>query len=338
MTVNQESHLTEIVEEGSERTSRPTTTMPTEERTTWRPASAILRDMLQNPDKLILCPGVYDGFTARIALDVGFDALYMTGAGTAASVLGAPDLALITLPEMAGNAGMIASLDPKVPVIADADTGFGSSLSVARAVRAYIANNVAALHLEDQSFNKRCGHLQNKEVVPLEEYLVRIRAAVKARKECGRDIVIIARTDSLQSFGFEEAIKRLEAAYDAGADVAFLEGILTEEQCKESCRRLAPMPCMLNVVGGGVTPALSAQKAQEYGFRIVIWPILSLTQVYNSTKEAMTKLKKEGWVEPLPGGTGGIKDIFQVCGIEDCAAFDRAVGSRSMQGGLFDSS
>lgn len=241
--------------------------------TPFKPAAAILRERLEDPDKLILCPGVFDGFTARIALDVGFDTLYMTGAGTAASVLGAPDLALITLPEMAGNAGMIASLNRNVPVIADADTGFGSSLSVARAVQTYITYNVAAMHIEDQAFIKRCGHLLSKSLVSLEEYLVRIRAAAKARKESGRDIVIIARTDSLQSLGLDEAIRRLQASYEAGADVAFLEGIRTKEQCSEAIKRLAPMPCLLNVVGGGVTPALSATEAKELGFKIVIWPI-----------------------------------------------------------------
>ena len=136
--------------------------------TPFQPAAAILRQMLADPDKLVLCPGVYDGFTARMALTAGFDCLYMTGAGTAASVLGQPDLAIITLPEMAGNAGMIASLDRNVPVIADADTGFGSSLSVARAVQTYIQYNVAAMHIEDQAFAKRCGHLRNKELVSLD--------------------------------------------------------------------------------------------------------------------------------------------------------------------------
>jgi 2-methylisocitrate lyase-like PEP mutase family enzyme len=301
----------------------------------WKPAATILRERLEDPNDIVICPGVYDGYTARIALAAGFDALYMTGAGSAASVLGAPDLALITLPEMAGNAGMIASLDRNVPVIADADTGFGSSLSVARAVKTYIGYNVAAMHIEDQSFIKRCGHLRNKEIVSLDEYLVRIRAAAKAREESGRDIVIIARTDSMQSLGFDEAIRRLKAVYKAGADVAFFEGLLTKEQSREAVKQLAPMPCLLNIVGGGVTPAMSAKEAKEAGFKIVIWSVLPLTYVYNATTAVMKELKQNGYVDPAPGGKGGIKDIFEVCGIEEAAIFDQSVGGSSLKGGFF---
>ncbi|CAK7237850.1 hypothetical protein SEUCBS140593_010162 [Sporothrix eucalyptigena] len=301
----------------------------------FRPAAAILRQQLADPDSLLVCPGVFDGFTARIALDAGFDTLYMTGAGTAASVLGQPDLAIVSLPEMAGNAGMIAALDRNVPVIADADTGFGSSLAVARAVKLYSQLNVAAMHIEDQAFIKRCGHLRNKALVSLDEYLVRIRAADRARKECGRDIVIIARTDSLQSLGLDGAIRRLKAAHSAGADVAFLEGLLTKEQCQEAVQALAPIPCLLNIVGGGVTPALDAAEAKAMGFKILLWPILSLTYTYVSVKKAMRELKEKGWSEPLPGGEGGIKDIFEVCGIEEAAAFDREVGGSTLDGGFF---
>ncbi|CAK7222047.1 hypothetical protein SBRCBS47491_004735 [Sporothrix bragantina] len=303
--------------------------------TPFRPAAVILREKLADPDKLVLCPGVFDGFTARIALDAGFDTLYMTGAGTAASVLGQPDLAIVSLPEMAGNAGMIAGLDRNVPVIADADTGFGSSLAVARAVKLYSQLNVAALHIEDQAFIKRCGHLRNKALVSLDEYLVRIRAADRARKECGRDIVIIARTDSLQSLGLDEAIRRLKAAHAAGADVAFLEGLTTKDECRKAAQALAPIPCLLNIVGGGVTPAVDAAEAKALGFKIVLWPILSLTYAYVSVKKAFRELKDKGWTEPLPGGEGGIKDIFEVCGIDEAAAFDHAVGGSTLDGGFF---
>ncbi|KAH7155940.1 carboxyphosphonoenolpyruvate mutase [Dactylonectria macrodidyma] len=310
-------------------------TQPQADVIPFRPAAAILRDQLADPDKLTVCPGVYDGFSARIALDAGFDCLYMTGAGTSASVLGQPDLGLVTLPEMANNAGMIASLDRQVPVIADADTGFGGSLSVARATQQYIQLNVAAMHIEDQILMKRCGHLRNKELVSLDDYLVRIRAAAAARKASGRDIVIIARTDSLQSQGVDEAIRRLKAAYNAGADVAFLEGIQTKEQCLKACKELAPMPCLLNVVSGGVTPMLSAAEARAIGFKIVIWPVLSLTHAYVAVKKAMRALKETGFVEPTPNGEGGIKDIFGVCGIEKAAAFDKVMGGSSLNGGFF---
>ncbi|KAJ9651975.1 hypothetical protein H2198_008777 [Neophaeococcomyces mojaviensis] len=299
-----------------------------------RPAASILREMLEDPDKILVCPGVYDGLTARIALDQGFDCLYMTGAGTSASRLGAPDLGLISLTEMHANADMIASLDPSVPLIADADVGFGGPLSVARTVRKYIDSNVAALHLEDQTLNKRCGHLQNKQLVSQDEFLSRIRSSVMARKESGRDIVLIARTDALQSLGFEEAVKRLKAAIAEGADVAFLEGFFTREQGEEICRIMAPTPCLINVVAGGVTPTISAAEAKALGFKVMIWPILSLTEVFNATKRAMKELKETGIKEPVPGGSGGIRDIFGVCGLKECADFDKKAGGSAYSNGI----
>ncbi|KIX00057.1 uncharacterized protein Z518_10984 [Rhinocladiella mackenziei CBS 650.93] len=300
----------------------------------WRSAAAILREMLSDPEKIVVCPGVYDGYTARIALDIGFDALYMTGAGTAACRLGAADLGIINMTEMAANASMIAGLDSRVPVIADADTGFGSSLSVARTVKTYIEGNVAALHIEDQAFMKRCGHLRNKELVSLDTYLTRIRATSMAREASGRDIVIIARTDSLQSLGFDEAIRRLKGAHEAGADVAFFEGLLSKEQARDAVKALAPIPCLLNIVHGGVTPAVTAQEAKEMGFKIVIWPILSLSEVYNSTRRAMKELRDMGYVMEREDKAGGIYDVFGVRGINECAEFDAAAGGATLQGGF----
>jgi 2-methylisocitrate lyase-like PEP mutase family enzyme len=248
-----------------------------------------------------------------------------TGAGTSLSRLGSPDLALITLPEMLANAALLASLDPTVPVIADADTGFGGPLSVARTVKAYIAANVAALHLEDQAITKRCGHLQGKILVGMEEWLARIRAAVLAREESGRDIVIIARSDALQSLGFDEAVKRLKGAVAAGADVAFLEGFTTVEQGKLVCEALAPTPCLVNVVEGGLTPQMSGEEAREAGFKIVIWPCLAMTEVYNSVRRAAVELKEKGFFEHKGKGWGGIKDLFEVVGLKECMAFDAKV-------------
>ncbi|KIX94707.1 uncharacterized protein Z520_09397 [Fonsecaea multimorphosa CBS 102226] len=300
----------------------------------WRQAATILREMINDPEKIVVCPGVYDGYTARIALDMGFDALYMTGAGTAASRIGAPDLGIINMIEMAGNASMIAGLDWRVPVIADADTGFGSSLSAARTAKTYIEGNVAALHIEDQAFIKRCGHLRNKELVSLDTYLTRIRAASMAREASGRDLVIIARTDSLQSLGFDEAIRRLKAAHEAGADVAFFEGLVSKEQAREAVKALHPIPCLLNIVTGGVTPVMSAQEAKEIGFKIVIWSILSLTEVYNSTRRAMKELRDTGIVTEREDKAGGIYDIFKVVGINESAEFDAAAGGVTLKGGF----
>jgi len=158
---------------------------------------------LADPEKFIACPGVYDGFTAQIALREGVDCLYMTGAGTTMSRLGQADMGVATLHDMVTNAGMIASLSPSTPLIADADTGYGGAIMVGRTVTSYIRAGVAGLHLEDQVVNKRCGHLKGKQLVDINEYASRIRAAVLAREQSGGDIVIIARTDALQSFGYE---------------------------------------------------------------------------------------------------------------------------------------
>lgn len=266
----------------------------------------------------------------------------MTGAGTSASRLGSPDLALITLPEMHQNAAMITSLDPNVPLIADADTGFGGPLSVARTVHAYINSNIAALHIEDQTITKRCGHLSNKELVDAETFVSRVRAAAMARRESGRDIVIIARTDALQSYGFDEAVSRLKAAVKEGADAAFLEGILDTDQARKICEIMAPTPCLYNVVPGGVSPIISAKQCQELGFRIMIWPIIALTEVYNSTRRAMKELKDTGFHTnteiAAQGGKkkveGGVRDVFEICGLKECADFDARAGGKAYSNGV----
>lgn len=208
-----------------------------------------------------------------------------------------PDLALLTLTEMHDNARMISSLaasDPRniVPVIADADTGFGSPLNVARTTAAYITSNVAALHIEDQTQNKRCGHLSGKTMVSGDEFVGRIRAAAVTREQMGRDIVIIARTDCLQQMGFEEAIRRLKRAVEAGADVAFIEGIPDQETGRKMCDALAPTPVLCNVVTGGLTPEFSSSEAHDMGVRVVIHTAFALSPVYRAVSEAAKELKK----------------------------------------------
>ncbi|KAJ9301717.1 hypothetical protein DTO217A2_7554 [Paecilomyces variotii] len=294
-------------------------------------AAAKLRQLLADESRIIVCPGVYDGLTARIALREGFDALYMTGAGTTASRLGQPDLGVITLDEMQGNAEMIANLDPSVPLIADADTGFGGSLMVARTVTEYIRAGVAALHLEDQPTTKRCGHLRNKQVVSEEEYLGRIRAAVNARSRAHGDIVLIARTDALQSLGYEEAISRLKGAIRLGADVAFLEGV-TSKEAKMVCEDLKPTPVLFNAVPGGVSPDLSVQDAEDLGFRMIIFPALALGAVYGAVHDAVRNLKKTGTQVVRAGSTP--RDLFNVVGLQEAIALDMASGGQLYKNGV----
>lgn len=302
-------------------------------------AAARLRSLLSEEGKTIVAPGVYDGLSARITLREKFDALYMTGAGTAMSRIGMPDLGFTNLNDMVDNAGMIASLDRTVPLIADADTGYGGALMVARTVRAYMGAGVAAMHLEDQVVSKRCGHLANKEIVDDDTYISRIRAAVLAREEqraaTGADIVLIARTDSLQSMGYDAAVSRLKKAVDAGADVAFLEGMTTVEQCRRVCADMAPVPCLLNMVAGGVTPDLSAEEASGMGFKIVIFPLVSLGPVYEEATKSVQRFKRiqRNTVTDLQKKEG-VYGIFNACGMAEYVDFDNKASGGSFKNGV----
>jgi 2-methylisocitrate lyase-like PEP mutase family enzyme len=191
----------------------------------------------------------------------------MTGAGTAAT-LGYPDYALVTMSEMAENAGRIASA-VDAPVIADADTGYGNELNATRTVREYEQRGVAGMHIEDQGFPKKCGHLDNKLIVPIDEYLAKIKAALAARRN--PDFFIIARTDSRAVLGFEEAIRRANAALAVGADMAFVEAPQTLEEVS-AVPRLVNGPCLLNVVWRGKTPDVAFTEPEQMGYRLAIVP------------------------------------------------------------------
>src|SRR6202045_2124670 len=183
------------------------------------------RDLLKR-ERMVVAPGAYDCITAKLIEQAGFAAVYMTGAGTAAA-LGYPDYGLVTMSEMVANAGRIAAA-VKTPVIADADTGYGNELNVVRTVREYEQRGVAGIHIEDQRFPKKCGHLENKAIIPLEDYLAKIRAAASAKRD--REFLIIARTDARAVLGFDEAIRRANAALEAGADMAFVEAPQTLDE------------------------------------------------------------------------------------------------------------
>src|SRR6202011_5180752 len=195
--------------------------------------AARFRELLRR-DGMVVAPGAYDCITARLIERAGFEAVYMTGAGTAA-MLGYPDFGLVTMSEMVANAGRITSA-VGLPVIADADTGYGNELNVVRTVRAYEAAGVAGIHIEDQGFPKKCGHLDDKEIVPREDWLAKIRAAAAARRD--PDFLVIARTDARAIAGFDEAVARGNAALAAGADMIFLEAPQTLEEVAAVPRRV----------------------------------------------------------------------------------------------------
>lgn len=261
-----------------------------------------------------------------MALAAGFECLYMTGAGVSMSRIGMADLGLTTQTEMVDAAGMIANIDPKTPLIADADTGYGTAVNVGRTVERYIAAGVAGFHLEDQVVTKKCGHLKGKECVGLTEYLTRIRAAVEVRQRRDSDIVIIARTDSLATHGFDEALGRLKAAVKCGADAVFLEAITTNEQLGAYCDafRGTGVATLYNMVqGSSFGHKITPKDAEGYGVGIMLYPAMCLLPAYLGITKALRALK-EGKVEEYPEGVGP-QLIFQVSGMDSIQGFDREV-------------
>ncbi|KAF4620890.1 hypothetical protein D9613_000894 [Agrocybe pediades] len=290
-----------------------------------------LRQMLARPG-IVVAPGICDGISARCALEAGFDCLYQSGAATTASRLGQPDLAIATMNDFVQAGSMVASLNPTVPVIADADTGFGGPANVARTVTQYARAGIAGLHIEDQVQTKRCGHLMGKQVVSREEFLTRIRAAVIARDSIpgGSDFVIIGRTDSAQVLGMEEAITRLKLAADAGADVCFIEGVKTEELLRSTVAALAPKPVLVNVISGGLTPSFTSKEAETMGAKIIIFSLVSCVAMVHAVRAAMQSLKKTGTDFTSAKGMDP-KSFFEVMGLNEVIELDAKAGGSAFK-------
>jgi 2-methylisocitrate lyase-like PEP mutase family enzyme len=269
-----------------------------------------LRGLLR-ADGMVVAPGAYDCITARLIEQAGFAAAYMTGAGTAAT-LGYPDYGLVTMSEMVENAGRIATAI-NVPVIADADTGYGNELNVVRTVREYEKRGVAGIHIEDQGFPKRCGHLDDKVIVPLDEYLPKIRAAAAAKRD--KDFLIIARTDSRAVLGFEEAVRRANAALEAGADMAFVEAPQTLDEVA-SVPRLVKGPCLLNVVHAGKTPELPLDDAERYGYKLAIVPGMLFKAAIVACDTALEALRTTRRYPP-PVKTMTVRETFRRVGADE---------------------
>jgi 2-methylisocitrate lyase-like PEP mutase family enzyme len=230
-----------------------------------------LRRLVEQKNGLVV-PGAYDGVSARLVERAGFPAVYMTGYGTSASRLGLPDLGYAGLAEMSDHARNLAAA-VSIPLIADADTGYGNALGVRRTVQAYEAAGVAALHIEDQVAPKRCGHLSGHQIVPLAEFAGKIRAAADARRD--PDLMIIARTDAISAVGFDEALRRGEAATKAGADVLFIEAPRDEAQV-ERVARAFDTPLLYNYASGGRSPMLPFPRLRALRYAIIILPIDTL--------------------------------------------------------------
>src|SRR5215475_2657443 len=262
-----------------------------------------LRSLL-GAEAMVVAPGAYDGLTAKLVEQASFPAVYMTGAGTSVSQ-GYPDFGLLTMSEMVENAARIVR-SVEVPVIADADTGYGNELNVYRTVQEYESRGVAAIHIEDQVSPKKCGHLDDKEVIAREDYVAKIRAAVAAKRDA--DFMIIARTDARAVAGLDEALARANAALAAGADIAFVEAPQTMEELAAIPRRVTG-PCLLNVVRGGKTPEIDLREAQVMGYRLAIVPGLLLTAVIGACDEALAQLQAAR-VHPVPRVDLTVREAF----------------------------
>ena len=279
--------------------------------------TAKFRKLLNDPG-IIQAPGAYDCLTAKLIEKAGFPAVYMTGAGTSVAQLGRPDLGLASMTEMVANAAALADI-LEVPLIADADTGYGGVLNVRRTVRQYERAGVAAIHIEDQEMPKRCGHLDDKKVVSTEDMVQKIRAAVDARTD--DDFTIIVRTDSIAVTGWDDAMHRCDEYVKAGADALFVEALRTPAEVERAGKNL-DIPLLFNFVESGKSPLLSATELERLGFKIVIYPASALLSVTHVVEQVMAQLKEKGTTAHLMDSMVSLQDCFEAMGLSSMLAED----------------
>lgn len=268
-----------------------------------------LRQLLKESEP-ILAPGAYDALSARLIEEAGFPVVYMTGFGTSASLLGRPDVGFLTMTEMVDNARRIVQA-VGLPVIADADTGYGNPINVIRTVKEYEAAGVAGIHIEDQVGPKKCGHMEGKQLITSSEMVTKLRAAVAARHSA--DFLIIARTDARTVEGLEAAIKRAKAYREAGADMLFIEAPQSKEEIAAVARAFPDVPLLFNWVEAGKTPPMPLAELKQLGFRIVIFPVSALLTATQAIRQTLSVIKKTGSPTPVMpnlGSFGGFLDFI----------------------------
>jgi 2,3-dimethylmalate lyase len=260
-------------------------------RLTRHPGGPAQLRALLGSGQTIVAPGAFDPLAARLVEEAGFPAVYMTGFGTSAALLGRPDVGLLTMTEMVDNAARIAAC-VDIPVIADADTGYGNPLNVIRTVGAYEAAGVAGIHVEDQVAPKKCGHMEGKLVIPADEMAAKIRAATEAR--ANPDFVVIARTDARAVEGFGQALARARRYLEAGADALFIEALTSEAEAEQAAQAFPGVPLLFNWAEGGKTPPVSLARLQELGYRIVIFPISTLLAATAAMRQILRQIGRDG--------------------------------------------
>lgn len=280
-----------------------------------------LRTLLARP-KLLVAPGCYDALSAKLVQEAGFDAAYMTGFGTSASVLGMPDAGLISFSEMATHAGNLANAID-IPLIADGDTGYGNAVNVYRTVKAYARAGVAGLHLEDQVSPKKCGHVAGKKVIPLEEMVGKLRAAADARAEM--DIVVIARTDARVIEGVDATMRRCKAYIEAGADMIFFEAPESEEEIERVAKEI-DAPLLINMAIGGKTPFVPISKLEKMGFNLAIFPAVTMKSAIVAIRETLSQIKTNP--DQRPGGDElTFEDMKNIVGFPEYYEMEAKYGS-----------
>ena len=270
----------------------------------------------------IAFPGVYDALSARLCQRAGFPMTFVSGYSVAAASLGEPDLGLLTQTEMIDRARRIATSVP-IPVIVDADTGYGNPLNVHRTVRELIAAGAAGCFLEDQVWPKRCGHMRGKRIIDRDEYVQKIRAADDAR--AGRDFFIVARTDALAVDGMDEAIRRVTAAREAGANASFVESPGSLDDLAEIGRR-APWPNVANMLEGGKTPVLPKAQLAELGFHLILYPLSALFAAAKAIEMIYGKLHRDGTTLGAEEQLSGFASLNDVIGVEERIAMAERFG------------
>jgi len=273
----------------------------------------MLKKLLQAKE-ILVAPGAYDVFSAKMIEKIGFKTVYMTGYGTSASILGKPDVGLLSMTEMSKRAGDIAKA-VNVPVIADADTGYGNPLNVRRTVMEYERGGVAGIQLEDQVFPKKCGHMMGRKIIPKEEMVQKIKAACDVRED--KDFVIIARTDARTNYGLDEAIARGKAYQEAGADLIFIESPESIEEMQKINSEFSKIPTLANMVEGGRSPNLTIDELEKLGFSIVIFSTGPLYSATKGVKDYLTELKTKGTTSSRINKMISFKEFNELIGLQD---------------------
>jgi 2-methylisocitrate lyase-like PEP mutase family enzyme len=269
--------------------------------------------------ELLVAPGVFDGISARIADQMGFEALYMTGYGTVASHLGLPDAGIATFTDMVGRVAVIAK-GTQTPLIADGDTGYGGLLNVQYSVRGYEAAGAIAIQLEDQEFPKKCGHMLGRRVVPIDDMVDKVKVAATSRDDS--NFLIIARTDARTTLGLDEALRRAEAYAKAGADILFVESLESLEEMRTIARAL-DRPLVANMVEGGRTPVADKETLEELGYSIAIFPAFGFLAAGEALRDAYGHLKKHGSSVGADVPLYKFSEFSELMGFDAVAAFDR---------------